>query len=237
MTRISTRDDLDDYDPTTYDRPSVTVDLVLLASIERRLHALLLRRGQSPQAGRWALPGGFVAIDESLDAAAGRVLREKAGMERAHLEQLYTFGAVDRDPRMRIVTVAYLALLRPSQVAQAVRDGRVIAARLDGDPLCARDGDGAELPLAFDHRHILSVARERLRGKIDYSDLAFAFLPERFTLRALQDVHEAVLGSTLNKPAFRRKMLDRGQLIATGDREADASHRPAELFRVRDAVA
>jgi 8-oxo-dGTP diphosphatase len=237
MTNISHDDHFDGYDPSAYDRPSVTVDLVLLASTDRRLRALLLRRDQPPQAGRWALPGGFVATDESLDAAAARVLREKVGMDGAHLEQLYTFGAVDRDPRMRIVTVAYLALLRPEQMVQALRGGRVTAATLDGDPLGALDDEGAELPLAFDHRHILSVACERLRGKIDYSDLAFAFLPERFTLRALQDVHEAVLGTTLNKPAFRRKMLDRGQLIATGDREADASHRPAELFRVRDAVA
>ncbi|WP_156025965.1 NUDIX hydrolase [Sphingomonas phyllosphaerae] len=236
MEHISIGDDIDGYDPAAYDRPSVTVDLVLLASIERQLHALLLRRDQSPQAGCWALPGGFVAIDESLDAAAARVLRDKVGMERAHLEQLYTFGAIDRDPRMRIVTVAYLALLRPEQMARAERAGRVTAATLVGDPLRACNGEGTDLSLAFDHRAILSVARERLRGKIDYSDLAFAFLPERFTLRALQDVHEAVLGTTLNKPAFRRKMLDRGQLVATGDREADASHRPAELFRVRDAA-
>lgn len=224
---------LQDYDPDAFDRPSITVDLVLLGLQEGRLSALLVRRDQPPQAGRWALPGGFVAVDESLDDAARRVLREKAGLSDGHLEQLYTFGRVDRDPRMRIVSVAYLGLLREARMKEAVRSGLVTAALLSGDPLEAMGEDGRPLPLAFDHREILTLARERLRGKIDYSEVAFAFLPERFTLRALQDVHEAVLGASLNKPAFRRRMLDRGRLVATGAREEQASHRPAELYRLR----
>lgn len=227
---------LRDYDPTAFDRPSVTIDLVLIGMHQGRLCALLLRREHAPQAGFWALPGGFVAMDESLDRAAQRVLREKAGLAEAHLEQLYTFGEVDRDPRMRIVTIAYLALLREAQMTAVLRAGAVVAAALIGEPLEARDADGSALPLAFDHREILTLARDRLRGKVDYSDVAFALLPERFTLRALQDVHEAILGVTLNKPAFRRRMLDRGRLVATGTREEDASHRPAELFRLRDAA-
>ncbi|WBY06773.1 NUDIX domain-containing protein [Sphingomonas sp. 7/4-4] len=221
---------LSDYDPAAYDRPSVTVDLVLLGMHRGRLSALLVQRDQPPQAERWALPGGFVAIDESLDAAAARLLRDKAGLDGAHLEQLYSFGAVDRDPRMRVITIAYLALLREEQMASAARAGLVTVAALEGETVAAIGEDGAALPLAFDHQEILTLARDRLRGKIDYSDVAFAFLPERFTLRALQDVHEAVLGAPLNKPAFRRRMLDRGRLIATGTREEDASHRPAELF-------
>lgn len=225
---------LRDYDPAAFDRPSVTVDLVLLGMHLGQLAALLMRRDQPPQAGCWALPGGFVGIDESLDAAALRLLHDKAGLDDAHLEQLYSFGAVDRDPRMRVITIAYLALLREDQMTAAIRSGRVAAAALVGDPVSALDEEGAPLPLAFDHALILTRARDRLRGKIDYSDIAFALLPERFTLRALQDVHEAVLGVPLNKPGFRRRMLDRGRLIATGAREADASHRPAELFRLRD---
>nr|WP_294813582.1 NUDIX domain-containing protein [uncultured Sphingomonas sp.] len=221
---------LNDYDPAAYDRPSVTVDLVLLGMHRGRLSALLVQRDQPPQAERWALPGGFVAIDESLDAAAARLLRDKADLDGAHLEQLYSFGAVDRDPRMRVITIAYLALLREEQMASAARAGLVTVAALEGETVAATGEDGAALPLAFDHQEILTLARDRLRGKIDYSDVAFAFLPERFTLRALQDVHEAVLGAPLNKPAFRRRMLDRGRLIATGTREEDASHRPAELF-------
>ncbi|MBB5699149.1 NUDIX hydrolase [Sphingomonas yantingensis] len=226
---------LGDYDPAAYARPSVTVDLVLLGIRRGRLSALLMRREQPPQAGRWALPGGFVAIDESLDAAAARVLRDKVGLDGAHLEQLYSFGAVDRNPRMRIITIAYLALLREEQVEAAVRAGQVAVAALEGDPAAAIGEDRAPLPLAFDHQAILTLARDRLRGKIDYSDLAFAFLPPRFTLRALQDVHEAVLGTPLNKPAFRRRMLDRGWLVATGLREDEASHRPAELFTLGGA--
>ena len=223
---------LKDYDPSAYDRPSVTVDLVLLGIINRRLGALLVRRDQPPQAGHWALPGGFVAIDESLDAAAARVLRDKVGLDDAHLEQLYSFGAVHRDPRMRVITIAYLALLREDQMVAAARAGRAGLVLLEGETLAAIGEDGSTLPLAFDHRDILTLARDRLRGKIDYSDVGFAFLPDRFTLRALQDVHEAVLGTTLNKPAFRRRILDRGHLIATGVKEDDASHRPAELFRL-----
>lgn len=225
---------LRDYDPAAFDHPSVTVDLVLVGLHRGRLAALLLRRDQPPQAGRWALPGGFVAIGESLDEAAARVLREKAGMAEAHLEQLYTFGAVDRDPRTRVISVVYLALLREAQIAAALRTGLVGAAVLAGDPVEALGEDGTPLPLAFDHQAILALARDRLRGKIDYSDIAFALLPELFTLRALQDVHEAILGTALNKPAFRRRMLDRGRLEPTGTREAETSHRPAELFRLRD---
>lgn len=221
---------LSDYDPTAYDRPSVTVDLVLLGMHRRRLSALLIRRDRPPQAERWALPGGFVAMDESLDAAAARLLRDKVDLADAHLEQLYTLGAVDRDPRMRVITIAYLALLREDQMRAVARAGRAAVAALEGETVAAIDAEGAALPLAFDHQEILTLARDRLRGKIDYSDVAFAFLPERFTLRALQDVHEAILGMPLNKPAFRRRMLDRGRLVATGMREEDASHRPAELF-------
>jgi len=224
------------YDPSAFDRPSVTVDLILLGMVRHRLSALLLQRVEPPQVGRWALPGGFVAIDESLDAAAARVLRDKAGVEGAHLEQLYSFGAVNRDPRMRVITIAYLALLREEQMSVAARGGRVSVVALEGDPVVAIGDGGAELPLAFDHQRILTLARDRLRGKIDYSDIAFAFLPDRFTLRALQDVHEAVLGTKLNKPAFRRRILDRGRLIATGLREEDASHRPAELFSLRSIL-
>ena len=156
-------------DPEAYGRLALTVDVVLIGLRGTRPAALLLRRSEPPQVGLWSLPGGFVRIDETIDAAAGRVLREKAGLTGLHLEQLYTFGALDRDPRMRIVSVAYLALL-----------------------------------------------------------------PERFTLRQLQDVHEAILGTPLNKPAFRRRMLDRGWLEPTGEREAGTSFRPPELYRFRN---
>jgi 8-oxo-dGTP diphosphatase len=227
------------YDPTAYPRPALTVDLVLFGLREGRPAALLLRRNQHPHLGRWALPGGFVGIDEDLDAAATRVLRDKADIPHAHLEQLYTFGAIGRDPRARIVTVAYLALLPESAFAEAPERG-LVAAAIEvpwageaGGPVTALSPKGETLPLAFDHAEILAMAVLRLRGKLDYSEVAFALLPDLFTLRQLQDVHEAILGTPLNKPAFRRRMLDRGWLDPTGRHEAGTSFRPAELYRLR----
>ncbi|VWX48349.1 NUDIX domain-containing protein [Novosphingobium sp. 9U] len=232
------------YDAGRYERPSVTVDLILMSVVEDALTALLVRRDEHPHQGAWTLPGGFVGIDESLDAAARRLLASKARMDNAYLEQLYTFGAVDRDPRTRIISVAYFALLPPERFAAALKAAPELAlselvvpwSGETGGPVEACSADGEALPLAFDHADMLGLAVLRLRGKLDYSGVAFALLPERFTLRALQDVHETVLGTRLNKPAFRRRMLDSGRLEATGERETGASFRPAELYRHRTAV-
>lgn len=232
---------LESYDPAAFERPSVAVDLILMSVVDGAPAVLLVRRDQHPSAGRWALPGGFVGIGESLDEAAHRILTEKAGMSDAYVEQLYTFGAVDRDPRMRIISVAYFALLPADHFAAALKSVRgLLLAQLtvpwpgeEGGPIEAYTRDGDALALAFDHGAMLSLAIRRLRGKLDYSGIAFALLPERFTLRALQDIYEAILDTKLNKPAFRRRMLDRGWLYATGERETGASFRPAELYRFR----
>ncbi|KQM61343.1 MULTISPECIES: NUDIX hydrolase [unclassified Sphingomonas] len=217
---------LQQYDPTGYDRPSVAVDCAAFGLAEGRLVVLLTRRDQPPFAGDWALPGGFVAIDESLEAAAERVLRDKAGLSGVVPEQVHCFGAVDRDPRMRIIAIAYRVLLDPSRMAEIrLRDGQCLATI---DPAGTVQHDGQALRLAFDHDRILQLTLERLRDAID--DAAFALLPERFTLRELQVVHEAVLGRTLNKPAFRRRMLERGTLQATEQYEAGRAFRPAELY-------
>jgi len=221
---------LDSYDPAAFERPSVAVDLILASVVDGAPAVLLHRRQDHPHAGTWALPGGFVGIGESLDEAARRVLADKARMGDAYLEQLYTFGAVERDPRMRIVSVAHFALLPATRFVAApglalarvaVPEGGVATALVDGEPV----------PLAFDHSAMLDLAVRRLRGKLDWSPVAFALLPERFTLRALQDVHEAILGRPLNKPAFRRRLIDSGRIAATGERETGASFRPAELYR------
>lgn len=224
------------YDPNAFQRPSVTVDTVLLGVRNGKPAVLLLKRDQQPYQGRWALPGGFVGIDETLDAAAGRVLREKAGIGHAHLEQLYTFGAVDRDPRMRIISVAYLALLTETAFDAALQAMPALLPAAIQVPWSGEAGgpvspENGALALAFDHADILATAVLRLRGKLDYSDVGFALLPELFTLRQLQDVHEAILGTSLNKPAFRRRQLDRGWLAATGSHEAGTAYRPAELYR------
>lgn len=228
------------YDPGSFARPSVAVDLVLLTVAEGGLAALLQQRQDHPHKGDWGLPGSFVDVEEGVDDAARRVLTTKAGIDTAYLEQLYTFGAPSRDPRMRIISIAYFALLPADLLVTAVRDRRDLAIiPLDvpssgeqGGPITARRVGQAPLPLAFDHAEILGHAVKRLRGKLDYSQVAFALLPELFTLRALQDVHEAILGTTLGKPAFRRRMLDKGWIEGTGTRESGASFRPAELYRL-----
>ena len=237
MTKTQPRDP---RHPASFERPAVAVDLVLMSIVDAAPAVLVMRRREPPFASAWALPGGFVRIDESLDEAARRILREKARMDGAYVEQLYTFGALDRDPRMRVVTTAYLALLSAESFAAALRAApelklaKVLTAWTGeaGGPAGVAI-EGAAAPLAFDHADILGTAVLRLRGKLDYSDVAFALLPETFALRELQDIYEAVLGVTLNKPAFRRRMLDKGWLEATGARESGASFRPAELFRRR----
>ena len=229
------------YDPAVFARPSVTVDLVLMTMVKGVPAVLLRRREEHPFLGQWALPGGFVGIDEGLDEAALRLLGTEARLEDAYIEQLYTFGAPSRDPRTRVVTIAYFALLPADRFAAALKQSAELTlAELAipwsgevGGAVTACDDDGAVLPLAFDHADILGLAIKRLRGKLDYSPIAFALLPKLFTLRQLQDVHEAILGVRLNKPAFRRRMLDRGWLEATGEREEGTSFRPAELYRFK----
>lgn len=210
-----------------YPALAVTVDLVLMSVVDDTLCALLQRREREPFAGMDALPGGFVREDEGLDQAARRILAEKAGFaagEGGWLEQLYTFGDPARDPRMRTISVAYFALLPHARLAEAV------SAR--GDLRLAPLVDGAT-SLAFDHAAILALAHERLKGKLAYTPIALALLPELFTLRDLQRVHEAITGTAFNKPAFRRRLLDTGWIEPTGQREIETTFRPAELYRRR----
>lgn len=226
------------YDITRFERPSVAVDVVVLSAARGSLEVAVYQRSEHPARGRFALPGGFVRIDESLDHAAARLLRDKAGLDGVFVEQLHTFGAVGRDPRGRIVTVAYYALVPPARLhaAFARPDARVATVRV---PWLGRDAGAVELfdqrgmamPLAFDHAQIVGAAVSRLRASLDETAIGFELLPAEFTLRELQDVHEAVRGETVNKDSFRRRMLAGGVLAATGDRERDASHRPAELYR------
>ncbi len=223
---------LANYDAGDFERPSVAVDLALLSVFDDAVHAVLYQRDRHPAAGRWALPGTFVGIQESLDATATRILRERAKIEGVYLEQLYSFGGLGRDPRTRVITVAYYALV------DRARCPDLGFHRLDipwpgetGGPVDALDAQGAPLPLAFDHADILGMAIKRIRGKLDYTPIGFQLLPERFTLRALQTVHETILARPLNKDSFRRRMLASAQLEATGEREDSARHRPAELYR------
>jgi 8-oxo-dGTP diphosphatase len=230
------------YDASQFERPSVAVDVALVTVTDGALRTLLLRRAEPPQRGRWALPGTFVGMKETLAAAAARALLGKAGVEGMFLEQLGTFDAPGRDPRTRVISVAHYALIEEARLA-ATRPGCVLA-RLEvpwegeaGGPVEALDEAGEPLALAFDHAEILGVVVKRLRGKLDYAPIGFQLLPERFTLAALQRVHETILGRSLNKDSFRRRLLASGQLEATGDYQGASSHRPPELFRFRPATA
>jgi 8-oxo-dGTP diphosphatase len=232
---VTEADYLASYDQSAFERPSVTVDLVLLTITDRALQVLLVQRANYPFKDTWGLPGSFVGMAESLDDAAQRVLREKAGLSPTFLEQLYTFGAVDRDPRMRIISVAYFALLPASAFANLDTDMRDLAIVDRGDDeLVVLSHDREALALPFDHGLIIRTAVDRLRAKLDWSDVAFALLPDEFTLRELQHVHEVIRGRQLNKPSFRTRMLTAGRLEPTGRREAGGAFRPAELYRVKE---
>jgi 8-oxo-dGTP diphosphatase len=205
-----------------YPRPALTVDCVVFGFDESELKVLLVERALEPFKGSWALPGGFVHMDETIDEAARRELAEEAGLKNVFLEQLYTFGAVDRDPRERIVSVAHYALVKLS-------DFKVRAA---ADAADARWFQISKVPkLAFDHAEILAAALERLKGKVHYQPIGFELLPPKFTLSQLQHLYETVLGAGLDKRNFRKKVLGFGLLIPLKETQMAGRHRPAQLFR------
>lgn len=212
--------------PYTYEypHPAVTTDVVLFTLQDDALKVLLIRRGQEPFKGQWALPGGFVEIDEDLEACALRELEEETGITGVYLEQLYTFGTPDRDPRERVITVAYYALVPIDRL----------------DPHAASDADevgwfswNALPPMAFDHADIVRMAQQRLAAKLDYSTIAFMFMPERFTLSELQKVYEIILDEKLDKRNFRKRVMAYGCLADTGETRRNGNHRPARLYALK----
>jgi 8-oxo-dGTP diphosphatase len=200
----------------------VTVDLVIFTIRDDALHVLLIQRGVPPFEGQWALPGGFVRPGESLEGAALRELEEEAGVRDIYLEQLYSFGDPDRDPRGRVVTVAYYALVGADRTSLAA----------GSDASAARWWPVKDhAPLAFDHDRILAYAIERLRNKLEYTTVGFQLLPKKFTLTQLQLVYEAILGRRLDKRNFRRKMELLGILTPLKEWSRDARTRPAQLYK------
>jgi 8-oxo-dGTP diphosphatase len=204
-----------------YPRPALAADCVVFGFDGAELKVLLIQRGLEPFKGRWAFPGGFVRMDETVDAAARRELVEETGLKNVFLEQLYTCSAVNRDPRDRVVSVAHYALVKLSDHrAKAATD----AANAEWFPV-------SKVPaLAFDHANILATAQTRLKGKVRYEPIGFELLPQKFTLSQLQHLYEAVLGTELDKRNFRKKVLGFGLLVPLKQTQMAGRHRPARLF-------
>jgi len=205
-----------------YEMPGVTVDLVLFTVNQDQLQVLLTRRAEEPFAGQWALPGGFLLKGESLEDAARRVMHDKTGVVDAYLEQLYTFGEPDRDPRNRIVTITYFALIPWQKLS---RPGSRKVSEVSWFEAVRPPN------LAFDHNRILGYAVNRLRAKAGYSNIAFGLLPEAFRLTELQRIYEVILEQPLDKRNFRKRILATGWLTETGAIDDSGAHRPARLYR------
>jgi 8-oxo-dGTP diphosphatase len=205
-----------------YPRPALTVDCIIFGLDETgRLKVLLIQRAKNPYKDHWALPGGFVDMDEDLEAAALRELKEETGVENIFIEQLYTFGTPGRDPRGRVVSVAYFALVNLAEHKLGA----------DTDAQDVRWYALDELPvLAFDHAVILETAINRLRGKVRYQPIGFELLPESFTLTQLQTLYETILGKDLNKRNFRTKILKMG-ILAEDKILRGVAHRPAQMYK------
>ncbi|SCF72058.1 8-oxo-dGTP diphosphatase, partial [Streptomyces sp. MnatMP-M17] len=224
----------EDYDPSAFEPFAVTVDLAVFTVREGRLHVLLVERGQEPYRGAWALPGGFVLPRESAGQAALRELAEETGLSARtagtfHLEQLRTYSDPDRDPRMRVVSVAYAALVPDLPEPRGGGD----AARAQWVEF------GSNGPLAFDHEHILADAYDRVGSKLEYTCLATAFCPPEFTLGELRQVYETVWGVELDPPNFRRKVLTTPgfvQALERPPRRTGGRGKPAALYRAGAAT-
>lgn len=282
---LTEKDFLSGYDAGQYERPSVTVDMLVFTVMnemkesyrklpEKALKILMIKRGNHPYMGYWALPGGFVNMDESLDEAALRELKEETNIDSIYMEQLYTWGDVNRDPRTRVIGCSYMSLADSSRLDIKAGDDADDAAwfrvkcsvteqkkavsekgyivqnwvRLvlwnDSEELTATvkvdktfDGNVVRVSreltesqgIAFDHAKLIEYAVERLRNKIEYTDIAFSLMPELFTLTELQQVYEVILGKELLKANFRRKISD--MVVETDEYTRDAGHRPSKLFK------
>ncbi len=200
----------------------IATDVVIFTVREGELQVLLIQMKKAPYVGRWAIPGGLVKPKESVDAAARRHLAEKTGVSDVYLEQLYTFGRVDRDPYGRVVSVAYFALIPSDNVRLKTT---------------ARYGDVRWFPakglpkLAYDHREMLTVAVDRLRSKLEYSNIVYSLLPREFTLAELQRTYEIILGRGLDKRNFRKKLFSLNLVQKVNKRQSGVAYRPAELYR------
>jgi len=233
------REFLKTYDVSLYDRPSVTVDiLIFTVDIRTGLKLLLIKRKHSPYEGCQAIPGGFVNMDESLDDAAARELREETGIEGLHMEQLYTFGSVKRDPRTRVISVTYFALVPLDKLEFTAGDDAADAGWFD--VALTENGlrFGQDVTLAFDHEDIIRLAIERLQGKLSYTDIALNLVKDknRFSIYELQKINEAILNRELDAANFRRSFfmnyVNKGLAQETGEACREYSARASKYYRI-----
>lgn len=207
-----------------FEHPSVTVDVLIFTIVGDELKVLLVKRAIEPFKNMWSMPGGFIKNGESLDKAVWRVLTEKTPAKDVYLEQLYTFGDPQRDPRDRVVTVSYFALISAQNLTQPTSRG---VSDIAWFPV-------QKLPdLAFDHQQIIQYGLNRLKSKAGYSNIVYGLLPNKFRLSALQKIYEIILGKLLDKRNFRKKMLSFGLLEPTGEKELAGAHRPAMLYQFK----
>ena len=217
ITSVTEEAFLKNYDPSLYERPSIAVDVLVFTTRKTSLQLLLVRREEMPFQGRWSLPGTFIRMEETCEQAAERALLAKTGAERIFLEQLYTFSALDRDPRMRIISVAYLAMVPRGKLSfqEGKEKGKALLFEIvrEEEGLCLRAGDLVlqASDLAFDHGNIVRTALERMAGKIEYTDIGYEFLEDkdRFTLSELRNIYDAVTGRTYDIGNFRRFIKNR----------------------------
>jgi 8-oxo-dGTP diphosphatase len=207
-----------------YEQPGITVDLAIFTVNKSKLKVLLTKRAEEPYLGEWSMPGGFLRKDESIEHAAQRVLTEKTGVQDVYIEQLYTFGEPQRDPRSRVITVAYIALIPWEHLNQPASEkiSDLSWASVDSLP-----------KLAFDHKAILNYAIKRLRAKTSYSNIVYGLLPKKFRLSELQSMYEIIINDKLDKRNFRKRMLATGLLQETGKKIQTGAHRPALLYQFK----
>lgn len=249
--KLTEEEFLKQYDADVYKKPSVTVDMLIFTIMdkeesnyrklpEKSLKILMVKRKNHPFIGQWALPGGFVSIDESLDDAAARVLKNETNVDNVYMEQLYTWGDVDRDKRTRVISVSYLALVDSSAlslipgndeedarwftVSYKVIEDNKIELKLNNN-----DEELSANNIAFDHGKIIEYAIDRLRNKISYTDIALNLMPELFTLTELQQVYQVIEGRELLAAAFRRKISN--MVAQTNEYTKDVGHRPSKLYK------
>lgn len=222
---------LEDYDPKIFDRPSVSVDTVIFTVFDGALQVLLVERANYPCKGQWALVGGFIDLknDRTLEDTAKRKLMEKTGVKTPYLEQCFTLGNYNRDPRGWSVTTVYFALLSHETIKLTQHKGQE---KTKWSPII---GEGIEDSLAFDHNEILSGAIARLRNKVLYTSLPAYLMPEKFTLKDLQQVYEIILDQNLETKSFRRRIGRADILEETSETRQDAK-RPAKLYRLKDDI-